>query len=159
MTGGATDVKRQADLTGGRCRCAALLRGERGAAAPGHIISDLPARPKPRGYPLLYGHLGQTARSEGQAARAVCSDRDRKTTSSKLTLASRQRELGKPAFRLYEDVFDQLGADHGADAPVYLRLERVSAELSTPGVPGKSVVTIAFPRELAVELGLVRPKS
>ena len=79
--------------------------------------------------------------------------------SSKVTLATRRREAGKPAFHLYRDVLDQLGADNGDDAPVYLRLEGVSAELSTLEVPGTSVVTIAFPRELAVELGLFRPKS
>jgi hypothetical protein len=80
--------------------------------------------------------------------------------SSKVTLASRAHEDGRPSFRIYEDMLDHLGADGGANAPVYLRLEGVSAELSTIERPGTCVVTIVLPRELATELGLqLRPKS
>lgn len=76
--------------------------------------------------------------------------------SSKVTLSSRPQEGGSPGFRLYEDVLDQFGADQGSNAPVYLRLEGVRAELSTLEQPDTCVVTVALPRELAVELGLVR---
>lgn len=79
--------------------------------------------------------------------------------SSKVTLAYRTRSADTPGFRLYKDVLDAFGPHGGVDAPVYLRLEGVLAELSTMEQPGTTVVTVVLPRELALELGLVRANT
>lgn len=74
--------------------------------------------------------------------------------STKVSIKSRYPTSGLPGFHLYEDVLDTLGAYSTAESPVYLRLDGVAAQLETLGSGGASV-TVALPREIARELGLV----
>lgn len=73
--------------------------------------------------------------------------------STKATIKSRHQEPGRPGFHLYSDVLDELGSSDDSEQPVYLRLEGVQVELQTS--PEGACVTVALPRELARELGLV----
>ena len=75
--------------------------------------------------------------------------------STKVTLKWRPQTESQPGFHLYEDVMDYFG-DDGArdDAPVYLQLDRAALDLRTLE-GGGAWVTVVFPRELAVELGLL----
>jgi hypothetical protein len=77
--------------------------------------------------------------------------------STKVTMKWRAQSVSQPGFQLYEDVLDSLGDDVDRDdVPVYLRLDGVTLDLHTlPG--GGASVTVALPRELARELGLLQP--
>ena len=74
--------------------------------------------------------------------------------STKVSIKRRAQEGGQPGFHLDEDVFDEMGATEGTEQPVYLRLDGVAVELRTLEGGGASV-TVALPRELARELGLL----
>jgi hypothetical protein len=79
--------------------------------------------------------------------------------STKVSIRWRDRRENQPGFHLYEDVLDSLGVDKDdLEAPVYLRLDGVSLDLHMSNAGGASV-TIALPRELARELGLLQPAS
>lgn len=75
--------------------------------------------------------------------------------STKVTIAMSERAQGQPSFVLYEDVLDSLGATETDAQPLYLRLVGVSVELETLA-EGGATVTVALPRKLAGELGLLR---
>lgn len=60
-----------------------------------------------------------------------------------------------PTFVLYEDELEALGTPDSQAGPVYLRLVGVSVELCTLA-EGGAMVTVALPRRLAGELGLLR---
>ena len=79
--------------------------------------------------------------------------------STKSSLRSRSRTKERPGFHLYDDVLDELAAiDGDPETPVYLRLDGVSVQLETLSSGGASV-TVALPRELARELGLLPPMN
>lgn len=74
--------------------------------------------------------------------------------STKVTIKSRLPAAGQPGFHLYDDVLDDFGDKGEEEPPVHLRLEGVAVELQTLD-GGGATVTIALPRELARELGLL----
>jgi hypothetical protein len=75
--------------------------------------------------------------------------------STKASIKSCVRTDQQPGFHLYDDVLDDFGARDGApEPPVYLRLDGVSVQLETLNSGGASV-TVAIPREMARELGLL----
>lgn len=75
--------------------------------------------------------------------------------STKVSIKLRDRTDAQPGFHLYEDALDTLGNAIGdAEPPVYLRLDGVGVQLETLAA-GSATVTIALPRELAKELGLL----
>ena len=79
--------------------------------------------------------------------------------STKSSLRSRSQTKERPGFHLYDDVLDELAAnDGGPETPAYLRLDGVSVQLETLSSGGASV-TVALPRELARELGLLPPMN
>ena len=77
--------------------------------------------------------------------------------STKSSIKSRAQSEGMPGFHLYEDACDRFGLDEDVEPPVYLSLEGVAVQLETLG-NGGAAVTVAIPRELARELGLL-PKA
>ena len=74
--------------------------------------------------------------------------------STKVSIKRRAKEGARPGFHLYEDVLDEFVASEGVEQPVYLQLDGVAAELRTLE-EGGATVTIALPRELARDLGLL----
>jgi len=75
--------------------------------------------------------------------------------STNISIKSRVRTNEQPGFHLYDDCLDEFGAGDGApEPPVYVRLDGVSVQLETLNSGGASV-TVAMPRELARELGLL----
>lgn len=79
--------------------------------------------------------------------------------STKVTIKSRARTGTRPGFHLYDDVLDSFGDKAGeAEPPVYLRLDGVSVQLETLATGG-ATLTIALPRKLAQELGLLPSTS
>jgi hypothetical protein len=79
--------------------------------------------------------------------------------STKVTIKWRDRMGNHPGFHLYEDVLDSLGeGGDDLDAPVYLRLDGVALDLHSL-IDGGANVTVALPRELARELGLLPPSA
>lgn len=75
--------------------------------------------------------------------------------STKNSIKARHRTSERPGFHLYDDVLDSLGARDGAPKPpVYLCLDGVPVQLETLNGAGASV-TVAIPRALARELGLL----
>lgn len=79
--------------------------------------------------------------------------------STKVSIKWRDGTPTQPGFHLYEDCMDSLVVDGGdGEPPVYLRLDGVAVQLQTLAAAGASV-TIAFPRSLARELGLLPPSQ
>lgn len=75
--------------------------------------------------------------------------------STKSSVKARSRTSERPGFHLYDDVLDSLDARDGApEPPVYLRLDGIAAQLETLN-SGGATVTVALPREMARELGLL----
>lgn len=74
--------------------------------------------------------------------------------STKATIKSRTRTEELPGFHLYDDVLDDFAGDAEVEPPVYLTLEGVAVELQTR-CPGGDWVTLAIPRALARELGIL----
>lgn len=75
--------------------------------------------------------------------------------STKVTIKSRAQTDTRPGFHLYDDVLDSFGAKAGElEPPVYLRLNGVTVQLETLAAGG-ATLTVALPRELARELGLL----
>ena len=74
--------------------------------------------------------------------------------STKTSIKWRDREGGRPGFHLYDDAIEALTVPEGEEPAVYLCLEGVAVELQTLEQGGASV-TIALPRELARNLGLL----
>jgi hypothetical protein len=74
------------------------------------------------------------------------------TMSTKSTIKYREATDDAPGFHLYDDVI--YGADRGE---VYLEISGIHAEMSTLSEGGVTV-TLALPRDLARELGLL-PKE
>lgn len=75
--------------------------------------------------------------------------------STKASIKSRIRTDEQAGFNLYDDVLDEFGARDGApEPPVYLRLDGVLVQLETLDGGGASV-TVAIPRAIARELGLL----
>ena len=68
--------------------------------------------------------------------------------STKSSIKWREQSGSTPGFHLYDDVLD-----YQDDAPVYLRLDGVHAEMQTQA--GGATVTVILPREMARELGLL----
>jgi len=77
--------------------------------------------------------------------------------STKSSIRWRDQSEGSPGFHLYEDASDSFGKDEAFEAPIYLTLESVEVQLETLA-NGGATVTVAIPRELAIELGLL-PKQ
>lgn len=75
--------------------------------------------------------------------------------SSRVRVAWNEPGERLPTFVLYEDELAALGGTDSAAGPVYLQLVGVSVELSTLA-EGGATVTVALPRRLAGELGLLR---
>jgi hypothetical protein len=71
--------------------------------------------------------------------------------STKCSIKWRQQTDSAPGFHLYEDVGEAMDGD---DPPVYLRFDGVQVELTTHSHAG-ATVTVAMPREMARELGLL----
>ncbi len=79
--------------------------------------------------------------------------------STSSSIKARHRTCERPGFHLYDDVLDCLDAREGApEPPVYLRLDGVAAQLETLN-SGGAIVTVALPREMARELGLLPLKT
>jgi len=79
--------------------------------------------------------------------------------STKSSIKARSHTKDRPGFHLYDDVLDELAAiDGDPETPVYLRLDGVSVRLETLSSGGASV-TVALPREMARELGLLPPMN
>lgn len=77
--------------------------------------------------------------------------------STKATIKWRDQTDTRPGFHLYDDVLDSFGARAGElEPPIYLRLDGVHVQLETLAAGG-ATLTVALPRELARELGLVPP--
>ena len=75
--------------------------------------------------------------------------------STKSSIKARDRTSERPGFHLYNDVFDSLDArDRAREPHVYLLLDGIAAQLQTLNAGG-AMVTVALPREMARELGLV----
>ena len=74
--------------------------------------------------------------------------------STKVTIKCRTQGAGSPGFHLYSDVLDSLGSEDAGESLVYLCLEGVKATLQTVDGGGASV-TVALPREVARDLGLL----
>jgi hypothetical protein len=74
--------------------------------------------------------------------------------STKSSIKWRAKTEGSPGFHIYEDTSGSFGADDVAEPPVYLSLDGVAVQVETLG-SGGAAVTIAIPRELARELGLL----
>ena len=75
--------------------------------------------------------------------------------STKVSIKWRARTADQPGFHLYDDALDSFGREHEEmDAPVYLHLDGVEAELQTISGGGVSM-TVTLPRELARALGLL----
>lgn len=75
--------------------------------------------------------------------------------STKVTIKWRDQTAAQPGFHLYDDVLDSFGTKAGEpEPPVYLRLDGVSVQLETLAAGG-ATLTVALPRELARELGLL----
>ena len=73
--------------------------------------------------------------------------------STKVTIRARQATPTAPGFHLYEECFQE------EDKPsVYLLLDGVAVEMQTLPAGG-ATLTIALPRDLALELGLLRTGS
>jgi hypothetical protein len=72
--------------------------------------------------------------------------------STKVTIRWSEAKPGQPAFHLYEDCLDGPG-DNG-EPPVYLELKGVAVGLETLSTSG-AAITLAIPRALARELGLL----
>lgn len=77
--------------------------------------------------------------------------------STKSSIKWRDQSEGRPGFHLYDDATDSLSKDEGTEPLVYLSLEGVAVQLETLA-DGGATVTVAIPRELARELGLL-PKA
>ena len=98
--------------------------------------------------------VGTGRRFERRAANGG-KDWDGQTVSTKATIKSRAQTDTRPGFHLYDDVLDSFAAEAGEpEPPVYLRLSGVSVQLETLAAGG-ATVTVALPRELARELGLL----
>lgn len=78
--------------------------------------------------------------------------------STKSSIKWRDQSEDTPGFHLYEDVSDSLSRDEGFEPPVYLSLEGVAVVQLETLATGGAAVTVAIPRELARELGLL-PKQ
>jgi hypothetical protein len=76
------------------------------------------------------------------------------TVSSRVRVAWNEPGERLPTFVLYEDELQALGPTDNDAGPVYLRLVGVSVELCTLA-GGGATVTVALPRRLAGELGLL----
>jgi hypothetical protein len=75
--------------------------------------------------------------------------------STMSTIKARSRTSERPGFHLFDDVLDSLDEGDGApEPPVYLRLDGIAAQLETLN-SGAATVTVALPREMARELGLL----
>ena len=72
--------------------------------------------------------------------------------STKSTIKRKEHSEYEPGYHLYDDVLDSFDQDR--EPPVYLQLDRVQVELATLGCSGASV-TVALPRKIARELGLL----
>jgi len=78
--------------------------------------------------------------------------------STKSSIKWRDHTAAQPGFHLYEDVMDSFGAQEcDPEPPVYLCLEGLQVQLET-NLEGGATVTVAIPREMARELGLLPPK-
>lgn len=79
--------------------------------------------------------------------------------STKISIKSRVRTDEQLGFHLYDDCLDDFGAGDGAPVPpVYLRFDGVPVQLQTLN-SGGAIVTVAMPRALARELGLLPLKA
>lgn len=73
--------------------------------------------------------------------------------STKCSIDYRPETDEEPGFHIYEDCID---VDNGSGMPIYLRLDGVHAELET--CYGGATVTVKLPREMALDLGLLKTK-
>ena len=75
--------------------------------------------------------------------------------STKVSIKWRDHTDARPGFHLYEDALDYFVDETGeVEPPVYLRLDGVGVQLETLAAGG-ATLTVALPRELAQELGLL----
>ena len=75
--------------------------------------------------------------------------------STKVTIRRRERSKSHPGFHIYDDVLDAFGEhDDERQTLIYLRIEGVGLVVETL-TDGGAVVTIALPREVARDLGLL----
>lgn len=85
--------------------------------------------------------------------------------STKCSIKWRERTETQPGFHLYDDVMDSWGMEERAaggkgsvEPPVYLHLNGVQVQVETLD-SGGAAVTLALPRALARELGLLALKE
>jgi hypothetical protein len=74
--------------------------------------------------------------------------------STKVTIKWRTQVDKQPGFHLYDDFSDPFETEDDGELPVYLRLDGVAATLQ-PLDSGGATVTVALPRCVARELGLL----
>ncbi len=79
--------------------------------------------------------------------------------STKSSIKWRNQTKEHPGFHLYDDALGDFTAQDGSvKTPVYLQLDGVSVQLETLSSGGASV-TVALPRDVAQELGLLPPSN
>lgn len=110
----------------------------------------------------MCSHLTAKLRGEPLAAsplervvRRLLTTKRRSTSadmSTKSSIKWKEPTADGPGYHLYEDVLD-----FEDDPPVYLRLDGVQVELET--CDGGASITLALPRAIARELGLLTPNA